>query len=320
MDTLSKFEIDIIRIPTPWTAGPTNCYILKRDEIVIIDTGIKGEENLNNFLEHLKKFGQSIYRILITHGHTDHYGFANSLSHTIESEIFIPEEDIPKTTEDFFKEMRKKIELKKDFFTSAGMPEELMPILQFIPEQNEMLREPIQNPNALPERIDVGEEIEVIPLPGHTSGHVGFFLKESRILFTGDHILPQLVFNPLYDITQNDNFNFQTLTHYEQSLDRILSLEPKIIAPGHRRVIEDVEEVINKRKSFIKEMREKTMEILSHSLKPLSPFEIAENLNPSAEKWQILFIFPVVMCILKELEGKGEITSLEEKNVIKYTR
>lgn len=322
MEDLSKFDIDVIELPTPWTAGPTNSYVLKRDEIIIIDTGIKDSENLSRFLKYCKATGidKKRTRILITHGHTDHYGFSESLSQMLNSKIFVPEKEIPKTTVDFFRRMKEKIESKKDFFTSSGIPEELLSILPFIPEQNEMLRESITHPAVMPWRIELGETIEVIPLPGHTSGHVGFFLTECKILFTGDHILPQLVFNPLYDITQDNEFNFNTLKDYEKSLFTILNLKPHLIAPGHRKVIRNVEGIIRRRINYIRNLKMKIAETVLNSHNPLSPFEIAEKLNPSVEKWQILFIFPVILCILKELEEKKEIISIKEGNVIRYAK
>jgi glyoxylase-like metal-dependent hydrolase (beta-lactamase superfamily II) len=323
MSEIKEFGIHIVRCPTPWTIGSTNLYLIERDEVCLIDAGVKTEDSISSFFEGLKSSGierEKIKKIFITHGHTDHYGFAEHLREETGAEVFVPEIEVPKVSDGFFERMSKMIKERRDFFTSIGIPEALLPVIEFIPEHNAQLSEPLKKftPLKWGERIDIGgENIIAIPLPGHTAGHAGYYLEKSKILFTGDHIMPLLQFNPLYDMTLSGEFDFHILKKYESSLDEILNMRPTIIAPGHRKILKDVEGVIKNRKNFIEKVRADVLEILNSSENPISVFELAKKLNPSLQEWQILFSWTIAFCILKEYELKGLVFS-EERGGVRY--
>ena len=77
------------RIPTPTVyagLGDINSYLIfpeqPGDELILIDTGICSDEAwqaLNDGLAELDLRVEDIDRILLTHGHTDHYGQAQRI-------------------------------------------------------------------------------------------------------------------------------------------------------------------------------------------------------------------------------------------------
>ena len=72
MGEIKESGIRIIRCPTPWAVGPTNLYLIERDEICLIDVGVKTEESMSSFFDGLKSSGiepQKIKKIFLTHGH-----------------------------------------------------------------------------------------------------------------------------------------------------------------------------------------------------------------------------------------------------------
>ena len=70
-----------------------------------------------------------------------------------------------------------------------------------------------------------GLDLEIISLPGHTKGSIGIKYKE--YLFCGDALVNRKI-NKVEIAYQNQNNNLSTLT-----ATKILSLNPKIIFPGH---------------------------------------------------------------------------------------
>ncbi len=70
-----------------------------------------------------------------------------------------------------------------------------------------------------------GFAIQVIHTPGHASNHLCFLHKEHRWLFTGDHIM-----NGSTVVIDPPDGNMK---HYLQSLERVKSLAPIALLPGH---------------------------------------------------------------------------------------
>jgi glyoxylase-like metal-dependent hydrolase (beta-lactamase superfamily II)/8-oxo-dGTP pyrophosphatase MutT (NUDIX family) len=76
------------------------------------------------------------------------------------------------------------------------------------------------------QRVDLGEiALRAIHTPGHASNHLCYLLEQTRMLFTGDHVMQgsTVVINP----PDGD------MRAYLQSLERLLGEDVAIIAPGH---------------------------------------------------------------------------------------
>jgi glyoxylase-like metal-dependent hydrolase (beta-lactamase superfamily II) len=73
--------------------------------------------------------------------------------------------------------------------------------------------------------------LRAIHTPGHASNHVCFLLEESRLLFSGDHVLDGVT--PVILPPDGD------MTAYIESLQRLKTYAPTAIAPGHGRVLQD---------------------------------------------------------------------------------
>jgi glyoxylase-like metal-dependent hydrolase (beta-lactamase superfamily II) len=76
------------------------------------------------------------------------------------------------------------------------------------------------------QRIDLGKiALRAIHTPGHASNHLCYLLEETRMLFTGDHVMQgsTVVINP----PDGD------MRAYLASLERLLAEDIAIIAPGH---------------------------------------------------------------------------------------
>ena len=76
------------------------------------------------------------------------------------------------------------------------------------------------------QRIDLGEiSLRAIHTPGHASNHLCYLLEQTKMLFTGDHVMQgsTVVINP----PDGD------MRAYLQSLERLLGEDLAIIAPGH---------------------------------------------------------------------------------------
>jgi glyoxylase-like metal-dependent hydrolase (beta-lactamase superfamily II) len=97
------------------------------------------------------------------------------------------------------------------------------------------------------EQIIIGDRtFQAVFTPGHTRGHVCFYLPEEQILIAGDCILPHITPNLSPDLTCP---SFLPLENFIRSLERIGSLPVKAVYPAHGEPFENlkgrVEEIID---------------------------------------------------------------------------
>jgi len=73
--------------------------------------------------------------------------------------------------------------------------------------------------------LDVGEEVQIIVVPGHTPGDIAVYHPRSRVLFAGDAILEGM--NPFI---REDSLS---LAIWISNLERMRNLDVEWVVPGH---------------------------------------------------------------------------------------
>ncbi|MBN19267.1 MAG: hypothetical protein CL758_07345 [Chloroflexi bacterium] len=88
-----------------------------------------------------------------------------------------------------------------------------------------------------------GITLEIIETPGHTSGSICIFLHEQKVLFAGDTVLG--------GTTTAISPEQGNMSHYIDSLNKLINYKAKYICPGHGELInnpqEKLENIINQR-------------------------------------------------------------------------
>ena len=176
-----------------------NTYVLyDESECVIVDSG-KNNDDVVNFIKenHLQVKG-----ILLTHGHFDHIQGLPALLKAFNAPLYIHEED---------ECMLRDPHLNgSDRFSRSDIAFDYKVITFTDGEELKLLK----------------SQIKVIHTPFHTKGSSCFYLKDNKMLFTGDTLFEQ-------GIGRTDFIHsIPELTH--SSLSKLNKLEKDItIYPGH---------------------------------------------------------------------------------------
>ena len=199
--------------------GIVNCYLVEESEgLTVIDTMLP--RSAKKILAAAEARGKPIVRILLTHAHGDHIGSLDELYEALpDAEAIIS--------------VRDARLLAKDMSLDPGEPED-------------KLRGDYRGAETRPDReIRPGDRVgslEAVASPGHTPGHLAFLDARDGTLYCGDAyatlggVATPAKLNPCFPLVYMATWHRPTAL---ESARALRALDPKRLAPGHGKVIED---------------------------------------------------------------------------------
>jgi glyoxylase-like metal-dependent hydrolase (beta-lactamase superfamily II) len=239
----SGLRFERIVVPTPFAVGPANVYLITAAPITLIDTGTNTPETeaaLMAGLAHAGAAPERIERIVISHGHPDHYGLAPRIRELSGAPILVGEADIPKLVSD-----GSMLRATGKLLIGEGMPIETLLEMGERQQRQDFrdLHPAVDGIVALrgDETLEFdGFALRVLHLPGHTAGHVCLYDEASGVLFSGDTLLLGITPNPLLEPRPSDpSERRRSLLEYVGTLDRLAAMPLTEVFPGHGPPIED---------------------------------------------------------------------------------
>ncbi|MHB1439202.1 MAG: MBL fold metallo-hydrolase [Cuniculiplasma sp.] len=193
---------------------------------ILIDTGM--DKNIVDFLRTNQIDPNQIDLVLLSHMHIDHIGGAQELQNQFGIKAYIGRNDLERI-ESLQESPKKYISWQLDYLKENGVPDKF---LQNIGENHPIFKE-LKNYLSLDlnslEKIDNKlENIEFLPVPGHSSGSTCFLIKDQNAIFTGDHVLERITPNISYYDESED-----MLGEYISSLKNTIFDQPLEAHPGH---------------------------------------------------------------------------------------
>ena len=244
-----------IRLPLPGYPDleTANVYLLGPHPLTLIDAAPKFPGSFEFIQEGVRQAGYDLSRldrILLTHGHVDHFGLVTTIREQASRPIpcYLHAEELRRVTDTrHYQEM---------FSTQADA---LMAMVDMPAREARKIRErfslfdllcdPI--PDALPLEdgdsfAGEGYDLRVVHTPGHTPGACCYHETRGKILFSGDHLLKRITPNPLFEFRKDllRDPGYQSLKAYLNSLDRVGRLEVSRVLPGHGEEFTGLPEII----------------------------------------------------------------------------
>jgi len=319
-------ELGIFRIPLPipfrQAGGPVNVYVIEgEDGLLLFDTGLGTELSQRALAEGLARAGHrfdEISRIVISHGHVDHFGAAAWIQEQAGKPIpvMIHGADADKVLESgaYWPELLSR---NRDYLASLGVP---LPVLE---EAAEMIQQNsgIGRRLARVTPLTPGERfrcrrvtLEVQHMPGHTPGVCCLYERQHRLFFSADHLLERVSPNPLMELSNPGSF--KPLLTYFESLERVKSLAIDLVLPGHAEPFTAPLKVMESLADFYLRRQARVLDTLKNG--PLTVYEVMRELFLSGGGFELVLMMSEALGNLEALEHKGRVKRTVDGGLIRF--
>jgi glyoxylase-like metal-dependent hydrolase (beta-lactamase superfamily II) len=238
---MNPVPVRTIAVPTPFPVGPVNVHLVAREPVTLIDSGpLTGEawEVLTAGLATAGLKVADVERVLLTHGHHDHFGLAQKVADLSGARLYGGKLD----REHFRMNRNAKLLLDNLARADFGLGPRLLMMLSVTHVDH------FAAPLAGWDELAGGEtlpgdgwSVVVRSTPGHTPGSLTFEIPEAGVLFTGDTVLRDITPNAIVDEDpERPGEAFRSVSRYFETLDAIGSSNADAaLLTGHGRVIPD---------------------------------------------------------------------------------
>lgn len=297
-------------------------FVEGESEYLLVDSGWNstvGFDALEKQLSEIKVDLSDISLILVTHLHPDHYGLAHEIQKKSKSKIVmgIKAYEFIKR----FKSFKDYFDKLIDWLKINGYP--IKDLGDWVKESPAVMKsfEP-QKPDIFMkdnEILDLGNfSFKVVETPGHSPDHICLYEPRSKLLFSGDHILPTITPNVSLPVKDFGN----PLKDYLESLEKIRNLGVEKVLPAHEYAFNN----LNKRVSDIEKHHEvRLREVLRVLKNPKTAYQIAQEVTWSTgpwkrlQKWEQRTAVFETLAHLEYLKYEGKLFSvIRNENVLFY--
>ena len=325
---LSMRALGVVRlsmpVPIAATGGEVNVYLLDNADgsLTMFDTGLGNDDAVQALLGGISAAGrrvEAVTRIIISHGHPDHFGAARLIHERTGAPVLVHAQDASKIV------------------AGGGGPQQAMALGRYLLQLGaprdalERMGERYKRVANAARRLDEvtvlneGEELEfrafratVVNTPGHTPGHIVLHAPGPKVLFGADHLLGRISPCPLIELGPDGDKSFRALVSYLESVRRMEELELDWVLPGHGEPFTDHRRVIAGLRAFYEKRQARLLGELGAG--PLTPHEIAVTEFGTGRDDELFLIMSEIIGNLEVLEDNGSIEPVAGSMPRRYRR
>ena len=263
-----------------------NIYAVGKKSVTLIDTGPKFPGIFTLLEKQLTLAGikmTSIERILVTHGHIDHFGLAveiqKAAGHPVE--FLIHADDSWKSSSE---NLRGQLWIPEadNFMAMAGVPEEAIETAKNRFIFFKTMCDPLDTISTMTDGDEIeadGYQLKIIHTPGHTAGSCCIYESGHKILFSGDHIIKHI------------------------------GLDVQYVFPGHGEYIEDLSDIISSYKSHHHQRMDLLWQALKNSPRPI--YDLVDDIFPYMPRNDIFLAISDIVAHLEILMNAGRVMIID---------
>ncbi len=264
-------------IPMPtWTfmgVYVPNVYLVAGEEAALIDSGFEDREAARSRIEYIKGLAPlKLAYIIITHPHPDHIGGCRAIKKATGAQIVMHSLAAAQA--------RRGHRVTGDVLVEDG------------------------------DVLDIGGiHLEIVDTPGHSPASICIYVKESKILFTGDHILG--IGTTVVDAPDGD------MTQYIDSLKKLLKYDISLICPGHGPPIHEAERKIEELIAHRGERERQVISCLRQGRKTVA--KLVAEIYPELDQRLLELARRQVLAHLRKLVKENKVAVAGEEYALKET-
>ena len=312
-------DLHRIEVGVDWPPGHVAAYLVDGPEPVLVDAGMPGKEQGAELRAGIEAAGRSpgdIEHLVITHPHVDHIGQVSALTDSADPTIYAPSgarERLSRDPADLERAVRRTA--AEAGLQGATLDEAVSKSVDSLHRNRELL-----NPGRVDEWIDDGQRfeaggltLEAIHTPGHQADHLCYdtHLDGQPVLFSGDILLEP--FRSVMIHAGLDEGVEDGVPAFLGSLDRLDELGQRRIYPGHGGVHDDLQETVERSRSNIERMVERSRQTAVEE----GTTALALAAQRAGER-SFHYVLPEVVSALKHLEAQGAVASTVDDGIKTY--
>jgi glyoxylase-like metal-dependent hydrolase (beta-lactamase superfamily II) len=322
-------ELGIHRVPVPIpfveAGGPVNVYFIENGDgtYSLFDCGLGTPEAEASLRASVKAAGldlAKVSRILISHGHIDHFGLAQTISEESGATVHVHAADWTKVVGDG--RWIQQAPRYEAYFRKLAVPDEL--IGKMVKLASNTLKFARRVDEARARKLEAGQRFtfgkfsaEVLHLPGHTPGLVCLWASEQRILFADDHLLARVSPNPLLELTETgEEGKFQALVTYLESTKKVYAMDVGWVLPGHGPAFQGHRELLDSLFGFYEKRQAKILARVGQG--EVTAVELVSTLFGKADPMRLYLTLSEVVGNLEVMELKGQVRRRFDGSVYLY--
>ena len=235
---VEKLAGGLVSVPVPIPNNPlryTLSYLIPGDDgLVVVDPGWDSDPGWDALAAGLAVAGASaadVTGVVLTHVHPDHHGLTARLRDASGAWVAMHPAERDAMLRDRAAEPDVAL---RGYLRGLQVPEEeIAGLLRMFGSAVNLLFAPLADADAMLNDGDpvplAGRRLRAVWTPGHTPGHLCLLDAESRVLLTGDHVLPRISPNIGLQISGGDD----PLGSYLASLEKVAAYDDCEALPGH---------------------------------------------------------------------------------------
>ncbi|WCK55778.1 MBL fold metallo-hydrolase [Aneurinibacillus sp. Ricciae_BoGa-3] len=315
-------EIYCLRIPTPFSVGPVNVYIIKGNTVTMVDTGPKTKEARELLAVFIKQNGlnwSDIDHIFLTHPHVDHCGLtAEILEHTDARVIAHPHAVPMINLDDEY--LAYHDSFFRNFYHENGVPNELLGFLEKFRTQMNAFTDPAPVHTTLEGGITLPGESEWLTVftPGHTQDHLALYREKDGAMIVGDFLIKEVPANAFIEPPfERQAERARPILVYREAMGKISQMPITRMFSGHGDEITDYRALIASRLSRNLYRADKLAALLEKG--PKTAYELSAEFFPLIYKKELPLTMSDTVGHLDLLEAQGRVRIEQRDGVYTYS-